>query len=218
MMNVLFIGNSYTFYNNMPNLFRQLACANGKEVNVYSVTKGGRKLISYKDPLDPVTAQLDQLLTEHEFDVCFIQEQSVLPVVDLDLFMEGFDCVVNKVKNCARQLIMYATWGRKCGSETLEKYEWTTEEMTDLLSKAYEKAASCYGALVSPVGINFLKATKNHPKIDLYNVDRSHPSYQGSCLAALTHFVTLFGEFPKNTDTLSLSPEEISAFRLILCA
>ena len=41
-MNILFIGNSYTYYNDMPAIFQALARDNGKDVNTYAVTKGAR--------------------------------------------------------------------------------------------------------------------------------------------------------------------------------
>lgn len=108
---------------------------------------------------------------------------------------------------------MYATWGRKEGSETLEKQEWTTESMTILLSEAYQKVAEHIGARISPVGLNFLEITKTNPEINLHNADLSHPSYHGSCLSALTHYHTLFGEFPKNSECLKLSSEVLEAYR-----
>lgn len=61
-MRVLFIGNSYTYYNNMPLLFEQLANSNNKNVTVRSITKGGRMLESYTDVSDETTAVLDALL------------------------------------------------------------------------------------------------------------------------------------------------------------
>ena len=39
-MNILFLGNSLIFYNDMPAIFRDLATAGGQEVTVESVTKG----------------------------------------------------------------------------------------------------------------------------------------------------------------------------------
>ncbi|MBE6715263.1 MAG: hypothetical protein E7575_08355 [Ruminococcaceae bacterium] len=212
-MKILFIGNSYTFYNDMPAMFEKLANANGHDVSVFSVTKGGRKLIAYKDNEDPVTQKLDDLLKGHHFDVCFIQEQSVLPAADFQAFMDGVDFVVEKVKNFAEKLILYATWGRKDGCPKLEEHNWTTESMTKLLSDAYSKAARSHGAIISPVGDNFLKITTKHPEIDLYNADLSHPSYLGSCLAALTHYFTVFNEFPESIDCLSLSDDTVAAFR-----
>lgn len=216
-MNVLFIGNSYTFYNDMPTMFEQIAIANGIDVTVHSITKGGRRLERYADTSDPITVALDTLLSEQTFDFCFVQEQSVLPAADFERFMGGLDCVMGKLKSRAERVILYATWGRKSGSITLTDHSWTTESMTHLLSDAYEKAAAIYGAQVSPVGCNFLYITKQHPEINLYDEDRSHPSYQGSCLAALTHYHTVFGQFPEHTDTLTLTNAELSAFKAAIC-
>lgn len=216
-MNILFIGNSYTFYSKMPDLFEGLANSNGKGVRVCSITKGGRKLKQFADPSDPVTEALDTLLTQETFSVCFLQEQSVLPAVDFDSFADGLDCVVSKISGKTAGIILYATWGRKAGSEILTEHRWTTESMTHILSQAYEKAAALYGALVSPVGNNFLYITQNYPEIDLYDKDLSHPSYLGSCLAALTHYYTVFHEFPAHTDPLSLSDPVLSAFHSAVC-
>lgn len=216
-MNVLFIGNSYTYYNDMPSLFEKLANSNNYKVTVFSVTKGGRKLESYADTSDVVTVELDTLLAGQKFDICFIQEQSILPAFDFNKFILGLDCVVNKLKGRVDKLFLYATWGRKNGSSKLKELNWTTESMTTLLSDAYQKAAKLYDACVSPVGINFLNIAQQYPEINLYDEDYSHPSYQGSCLAALTHYHTVFGTFPKHTEVLALSDAELSAFRSAIC-
>ena len=44
MESILFVGNSYTYYHDLPQLFCSLACENGHEVRVDSVTKGARRL------------------------------------------------------------------------------------------------------------------------------------------------------------------------------
>ena len=215
-MNVLFIGNSYTYYNDMPSIFEKLAGSNGKQVSVCSVTKGGRRLLQYREP-DSTTSELDELLAQKTFDICFIQEQSVLPAKDFEAFLSGLDCVVGKVKSKADRLILYATWGRKSGSSTLAENNWTTESMNQKLSEAYRKAAGLYDAQVSPAGDRFLCITQHDPEINLYQDDLSHPSYQGSCLAALTHYHTVFGEFPNQTGSLALSDAELSAFKAAIC-
>ena len=51
-MNILMIGNSYTYYNDMPKILESLAIENGKDVRVDSVTKGGRKLYANLLPED----------------------------------------------------------------------------------------------------------------------------------------------------------------------
>ena len=211
-MNILFIGNSYTFYNDMPEMFEKLANDNGKNVTVYSVTKGGRKLVDY-EVSDEETEKLQSVLDARRYDVCIIQEQSILPASDYDAFIRGLDGVIKKVKDRADRLVLYATWGRKHGSAVLDQHNWTTSSMTELLSHSYFKAAEYFGTDVSAVGESFLKVTKMSPDTELYNADLSHPSYDGSCLAALTHYYTLFGEFPENCDTLLIDSAKLSVFK-----
>lgn len=216
-MKVLFIGNSYTYFNDMPALFAQLAAASGKQAEVFTSVQGGRKLLAYADSTDSVTAALDALLAKETFDLCFIQEQSLLPAADFGRFLLGLDCVTGKLQNRVGQQILYATWGRKNGSAELTARGWTTRSMTEQLADAYQRAADRCGARVSPVGRNFLTVAAAHPEIELYAPDGSHPSCAGSCLAALTHYHTAFGEFPAHPEVLSLSAEVLSAFRAAVC-
>ena len=216
-MNILFIGNSYTYYNDMPMLFQALANDNGKDVTVCSVTRGGRTLFAYRDSADEATRELDAVLSKEQFDVCFIQEQSVYPIAEYDRFIDGLECVIDKAKGSVDAFILYATWGRKTGSDTLTQYGWTNAEMTKGLADAYDRAAARFGAAVSHVGLNFFDVYTNYSEIELYDPDMTHPSYQGSCLAALTHYYTLFHEFPENTTALTLTPAELAVFRDTVC-
>ena len=54
-------------------------------------------------------------------------------------------------------------------------------------------------------------------EIALYDPDMTHPSYAGSCLAALTHYYTLFGEYPENVDCLQLPEYQQEAFQAAVC-
>jgi len=216
-MNVLFIGNSYTYVNDLDCLFQRLARDNGKQVSAYRVTKGGRKLLSYKDTDDEITQRLESILRQRHYDACFIQEQSLQPARDYDSFRLGLTHVVKLVGDRADQLLLYATWGRKEGSKELEENGWTPQSMTALLADAYGRAAAQIGATVSPVGENFMKVICGHPEIDLHTEDLSHPSYAGSCLAALTHYYTLFGGFPADTSALALADEVVEIFRSAVC-
>lgn len=211
-MNVLFVGNSYTYYNDLESMFERLARDNGRDVCCYRVTEGGRRLVDYKDRNDLTTRLLKRAVEERIYDVCFLQEQSLLPFVDYERFEEGLGCVLDIIGDRANKIILYATWGRKDGSTVLEEYGITRKKMTELLSDAYKKAGKKIGAEVSCVGESFLKATKELPEIELYNADRSHPSQKGSALAALTHYYTLFGEYPANIHSLGLSEDEKRVF------
>ncbi len=216
-MNILFIGNSYTYYNDLDVLFEKLCRENGKEVNASRVTAGGRKLFQFKDGDDPVTQELISALQQCQYDVCFLQEQSILPILNFDSFLDGLTHTVQLLKSQTPQIILYATWARKAGCPILEEHGWTPDTMTEDLADAYRRAGSSLNAKVSYVGLAFHKAMQLDPAIDLHDPDLSHPSYKGSCLAALTHYHTLFGDFPQNTETLSLSDSELSAFKSAIC-
>lgn len=215
-MNILFIGNSYTYYNDMPAIFQTLAQGNGKDVTVTAVTKGGRMLVAYKNPYDATTEKLVAALQQH-YDICVLQEQSLLPITGFDTFLEGLTLVSDMVKDHTDKFILYATWGRKAGHKVLLERGWDTESMTEMLAKSYDKAAAHLGAETSPVGKNFLSASRLLPDLDLYNPDLTHPSYAGSVLSALTHYYTIFKEFPKNTASLDLDNSYIDIFQKVIC-
>ena len=72
------------------------------------------------------------------------------------------------------------------------------------------KAAELVHGELSPVGLCFAKAVETPPEIDLYDPDKSHPSYAGSCVAALCHYKTVFGEMPADLSALKLDGEAVA--------
>ena len=114
---ILFIGNSYTYYNDMPTLFSRLCGCNGKRAMVFSVTHGGRKLHENLDPNDPVTRQLDAVIAQNTMDVCILQEHSILPITDFDRFSANVTGLMDKLGPA--RFVLYQTWGRKTGSSFL---------------------------------------------------------------------------------------------------
>lgn len=206
-MNVLFIGNSYTFYNHLPKLLEALAEENGKEISVASVTKGGRKLYRNLDPEDEHGKEIRHIAEKGNTDALFLQEQSYYALVDYEKFLEGVSGLIELVG--AKRNILYATWGRKIGASLLDELKLTSEEMTDALDEKYANAASACGAEVSHVGKYFASIAKAYPLLELYDPDLSHPSYLGSCAAAIMHYKTLFGELPKKYESLNCSDAEM---------
>jgi len=87
-MKVLFVGNSYTYFNDMPKIFENLALENGKRISVDSVTKGGRKLYQNLEPQDEYHQKIVDLCKENAYDVLILQEQSYFPLVDFEKFCE----------------------------------------------------------------------------------------------------------------------------------
>ena len=210
-MKILFIGNSYTFFNDMPSMFSELLAENGRKAQVDSVTKGGRKLFENLDENDANHQKIAEFVGENEYDVLFLQEQSQLPALDETKFFEGVKGVMELVK--AKKTVLYATWGRKEGSHVLDERGWTSKEMFSKITSAYSRAAKEFGTDMSCVGDCFLYLTENAPELEIYNDDKSHPSYIGSCVAAIAHYKTLFGELPSSFSACKISSDELEIIK-----
>lgn len=205
---VLFLGNSYTYFNEMPSLFAAAARAGGHDVQVESLTRGGCFLRQFLDPADPLYEKLHILLSEKRFDAVVLQEQSVLPAAEPDAFLDAARTLCSHLRPLGARIFLYQTWGRKEPNEILEKHGWTHRSMTEKLARAYTLAAKTLGCGRVPVGSAFSDINGRFPQIELYNKDHSHPSAAGSYLAALCHFAVLFGQSPEKLDYTAGLPAE----------
>ena len=129
---VLFIGNSYTYCNDLPSLFGELARSRGYELQVRSVTKGGHTLEGHADPADECGAKLEALLQSERFDAVFLQEFSVRPALDDKTpFFNAVRTLCARLRRTGDvRILLYQTWGRKEPCETLDAHGWTNREMT----------------------------------------------------------------------------------------
>ena len=182
-LSVLFVGNSYTFFHDMPNVaFREVAQKAGYEVELTTVTCGGYRLCQFADPCDAYGIRLREVTQGQHYDCVVLQEQSLNPIRNEAEFLRGAADVAALIR--ADRLVMYATWGRNDGSADLDALGMNRMEMTERLSAAYRKAAASIGARVAEVGYAFLDYARDHNKDDLYEADKSHPSAIGSEIAA----------------------------------
>ena len=111
------------------------------------------------------------------------------PIRDEVKFMAGVEAV--KALISADKFVLYATWGRNDGSPDLAELGITRAEMTEKLNDAYHRAGDRFGMAVAEVGKAFLA----HPDKDkLYNPDMTHPSPQGSAIAAQVILRQVLGE------------------------
>lgn len=194
----LFIGNSYTFYNDMPAIFRGFAEAAGYDVDVTAIAKGGYTLSRFADPADEYGAMVEAALAgEKKYDFVILQEQSVLPATeDVADFYDAVRNLTERIQALGAKPILYATWGRKEGAAPLAQNGWTNESMTWRLAAAYQAIGDEVCAPISYAGLAFYDVYTHHREIELYDADGSHPSYEGSYLAAATLFARIFDTYP----------------------
>ena len=214
-MKVLFVGNSHTYYNDMPRIFASLARDNGHDVQVESVTKGGWILHNYLDIPNEQTERIGQIASGGHFDYCFLQEQSLVPVVEYDTFADGVTRLMEVLRNAVDGFILYETFGWGQGNYRHAEHGLDFLSHCGKTIEAYERLGRTMGLPVSPVGVHFRSVVLDRPDIPMFRDDLVHATYEGSCLIALTHYHTLFHALPADTSTLEL-PQETVAFFLDL--
>ncbi|WP_425076378.1 T9SS type A sorting domain-containing protein [Psychroserpens sp. S379A] len=197
---VLFLGNSYTAANNLPNLISQMATNTGDVLIYDSNTPGGHRLMNHasnntttnkinSDDWDFVTLQAQSQETS------FSQAQ-----MEIELYPFASQ-LVNTIRtnyNCSQPLF-YMTWGRENGDNNNCAFiPWvcTYEGMDDAIRSAYIFMAEENTSEVAPVGAIWRYLRTNHPEIDLYTNDGSHPSLAGSYAAACAFYTMIFKKDP----------------------
>lgn len=196
---ILFVGNSYTFYNNMPRLFYKVAESAGKNVLVEQSTFAGYWLNNHLS-----NDHTSYKLQKEDWDYVIIQEQSQVPTVKYwrDESMKPAAEVLNTIiKEGGAQTVLFMTWGRKYGGEQL-LYDFASSNfsnynhMQDSLEKSYRDLAEYLDATLAPVGLAWENALIINPNLNLWDEDQSHPTYEGSYLTACVFYAILFGESP----------------------
>ena len=192
-MNVLFIGNSYTFYNDMPKLFEGICREHGLDVTVESLTKGGYSLAHFLSEENPYGVKLRERIAGGKFDYIVLQEQSVLPAQHPETFLRNVGKMAELLKPTGAKLVLYETWGRRDGHPVLTDNNWTHEQMQELLKAAYAQAAEQIGAILVPAGERLSAAYRGADGDAVYHTDGTHPSPVGSRIVADCFYETLFG-------------------------
>jgi len=199
---VLFLGNSYTFFNTMPNMLVDLAASAGDSVIVDSNTPGGYTLEGHSTN----TTSLSKI-DSRAWDAVVLQEQSQRPSfppnqVANEVFPYAEDLRNRILANdsCSRTLF-FMTWGRQNGDQVnCASYPplCTYEGMQARLRESYIQMASDNTCEVAPVGAAWSYIRANNPALGnaLYSPDGSHPSANGSYLAACVFYAMLFEKSP----------------------
>ena len=196
--NILFIGNSYTYTNDMPRVFfEKMAESCGYDVRVTAITKGSYTLEKFADTADPYGGRvMAHLSTPGSYDYVILQEQSLRPITEPEKFHAAVSDLESRIRAIGAQPVLYATWGRQTGSDKLAELGLTNESMTWKLAAEYAAVGAELDIPVIHVGAAFYDVNTT-TGIELYNEDLSHPAAKGSYLAALTLFCGIFGVDPE---------------------
>jgi hypothetical protein len=192
---VLFVGNSYTFVNDLPGEVSKLAAAAaGPSLQTSSVAAGGATLKVHYESSGAVAE-----IKKASWDVVVLQGQSVEPVYDPTTFGTYAQLLAQEVKQAKAALVFFETWARQAG-HAVYNYSWSggsPKAMQAGLRKAYGSVAAALGAKLAPVGDAWEATLAAYPQMPLFDADGSHPAPQGTYLAACVFYAVLTGRSPK---------------------
>ncbi len=196
----LFLGNSYTQVNDLPQMISNIAHSAGDSLYVDSNTPGGCTF-----QLHSTNSISLSKIVSNNWDYIVLQEQSQLPSfspaqVQTDVYPYA-DSLIKKIRandTCTKPLF-YMTWGRKNGDQTnCSSYPpvCTYLGMQQRLKDSYIEMGNMFDAEVCPAGIAWKHLRKSNPAIELYQTDESHPTLYGTYLVACTFYSAIFHKSP----------------------
>jgi hypothetical protein len=225
------IGNSYTYFNNLPRMFEQMALADTppRRVKCEMIVRGGATLGQHWEGGKAVKAS-----KEGGWDFVVLQEQSTLGetylvngqprIADATRYFASarrFDDVIRK---SGARTVVFAFWAR----------ENAPQEDHEALAYHHFRLAKELGVIAAPVGLAWQAFRQQPARTGLYHNDHSHPKPEGSYLAACVLYAACFGAVPaelpltiaakpiniegqasseKERTLLTLSPELARTFR-----
>jgi lysophospholipase L1-like esterase len=174
-LRVLLIGNSLTYFNDLPGMVQGLSASAGLEWDVHSVTIGGASL---DDHIQNGTAV--QLLASGHWDVVIMQQgPSTLPESRVNL-RQGVAAFRPLIEAAGGRVAMYEVWP----DSTYSANQFVSD--FDRLRDSYALAARDVNGLFLPAGEAWRTAWSSYPQFTFYGPDEFHPTAEGSYLAALT--------------------------------
>ncbi len=189
---VLFIGNSYTYVNDLPRAFEVLANVGGCKVKVDSYTKGAASLQEFLD--SPQHARCRELVTQGGYDFIVFQDQSQTPYITPERTLEAGKVWCAMAKKAGATPVLFITWAH---AQKDRKGDWqSVPGMQEGTTTTYCRLAEASGAKAAPVGEAWRRWYKKYPGTALHSDDGSHPNALGTYVAACVLYGTICRQKP----------------------
>lgn len=207
-LRVLFVGNSFTFYNSMPELVHKLAEGDKRTRPVF--------VVEYTKPRWTLRGassddRLPAVLEEARWDFVVLQEQSQLLSLPEWRPRETYPfarALEREISLAGGQTVLFMTWGYEDGDRRNYR-EDTFSAMQQRLADGYWDLGAELSAPVAPVGLAWQEALLRRPGLDLWDSDGKHPNAAGSYLAACVFYAMLSDADPSGSSfTADIEPAD----------
>ena len=175
-MRVLFVGNSHSYFHDMPALFARMCREmKGEEPEVQMLAYSGRSLAWHREEY----FALRFALLRGGFDYCVLQ-QKAHPFPGEEETERALGEILPLCEKSGTRPVLFMTWAEKVKPENAA-----------VMSRCYRRLAAKYEALLAPVGELFEEFRGTDT--ELYWQDGEHASPYGSYLTAATLAALLCG-------------------------
>jgi hypothetical protein len=172
---ILFIGNSLTYYNDLPGLLAQFPAGEEHPLWHARVILPNTSLAGHRQ-LTPARSRLDEGGWTH----VVLQEYSSRSVKHPAATLESFRLWAEDARRVGAQPVILENWPNVRRPSDLAKTQM-----------AFAQAQNETAAIIAPAGRAWLFCLQSHPEINLY-IDSIHPTVAGTYLAACVLYRTLY--------------------------
>lgn len=192
---VLFIGNSYFYYNDSlhNHVRRMVAEGRGEDIDGFdyrSITISGGSL-----DMHPIAHYMTPGAIGYDapFDLVVLQGNSNAAFTDkrIERFKTAVRAMDQAIRATGAKTALYMTHAYA------EGHEEYAPDAIDKIDALYTEMGKEIGAPVIPVGLAFAEAKRQQPDLELqHDFDHSHPTLAGTYLASAVTYATLYGGDP----------------------
>lgn len=182
-LRVLFVGNSYTYFENLPQVVSVLSEQTGTMLITEKITIGGAKLSEHWRGARGLNTR--EKIRRGNYDIVVLQEWSLGTVNERDSAVFYLGLFSKLSMEAGAEPYYYLTWGRE-----------KIPQQQEVISRVYRETAALNRATVVPAGEAWALARALRPEIKLYDPDGTHPSDLGTYLTACVFVATITGELP----------------------
>jgi hypothetical protein len=181
-MRLLFVGNSHTYLNYMPQMVKRLVEASGHRSPVEVAQSVG----------DAVglewhwgNARTRELIAGRRWDFVVLQDRSGGPLKNRDSFERHARLLDAEIRAAGARTVLYMTWAHRLHPQTQAE-----------IADAYTSVAAELDAVLAPAGLAWQRALHLDPVLALHHADGRHASAAGSYLSACVLYAVLTGASP----------------------
>ena len=166
-LKILFVGNSHTYFNDMPLMVQRRAADEGYYCHVTMIAHAGWYLAQHAEEPD-----VRFNILHGGYDYVVLQEHAH-PFGPEEKFHEAAAALNTMIREAGSVPIIYEVWARKA-----------EPEMQQHMNEVHRDVAEEIDALIAPVGENWWNYLKSWQDLEMYAGDGEHASKAGSDFAA----------------------------------